>query len=182
MRTEVNAIRRAADRVPAPAAVDVDEAGCVVTFARLPGRHGQELIDEGHAGRVLEQAGRTLRSLHADSQPPTWTHGDYGPQNLLYDEATLHVTGVLDWEFARLGDPLDDLARAEWVVRMHHPHAAASVGRLFHGWGQEPAWDRRRAAMLAACRRYQDRAEALGDRQAAALWTRRAEITAGWRP
>jgi aminoglycoside phosphotransferase (APT) family kinase protein len=150
MRTEVDAIRRAADSVPTPAVVHVDETACVVTFARLTGRHGQELIDEGHADRVLEQAGRTLRSLHADSQAPTWTHGDFGPQNLLYGESTLDVTGVLDWEFARVGDPLDDLAWAEWVVRMHHPHAVASVEGLFRGWGREPAWDVRRMARLRA--------------------------------
>jgi tRNA A-37 threonylcarbamoyl transferase component Bud32 len=78
MRAEVDAIRRAAGRVPVPVPeiVHVDGADCVVTFRRLPGRHGQELIDEGHADRVLEAAGRTLRSLHADSQPPAWTHGD----------------------------------------------------------------------------------------------------------
>ena len=136
MHAEVDAIQRAAGRVPAPEIVHVDGADCVVTFRRLPGRHGQELIDEGHADRVLEAAGRTLRSLHADSRPPAWTHGDYGPQNLLYDPATLEVTGVLDWEFARRGDPVEDLAWAEWIVRMHHAGAATSLGHLFQGWGE----------------------------------------------
>jgi aminoglycoside phosphotransferase (APT) family kinase protein len=180
MRAEVDAIRRTAGRVPLPTVVQVEEAERVVTFHRLPGRHGQELIDEGHGDRVLEAAGRTLRSLHAGSQSPTWTHGDYGPQNLLYDEATLEVTGVLDWEFAQPGDPIDDLAWAEWIVRMHHPGAASSLGRLFQGWGDEPAWDRRRAAMLTACHRFRDRAERLGDRPSAALWAGRAGITADW--
>lgn len=180
MLTEVEAIQRTAGRVPTPEILHIDEAECVVTFRRLPGRHGQELIDEGHADRVLEAAGRTLRSLHADSQPPTWTHGDYGPQNLLYDSATLKVTGVLDWEFARLGDPVDDLAWAEWIVRMHHAGAAASLGHIFQGWGEQPEWDRRQAAMLAACHRFRDRAERLGDQPAATLWAERADITAGW--
>ena len=178
---EVDAIRRTAGRVPVPTIVQVDEAECVVTFHRLPGRHGQELIDEGHGDRVLEAAGRTLRSLHAGSQPPTWTHGDYGLQNLLYDGATLEVNGVLDWEFARRGDPIDDLAWAEWIVRMHHPGAATSLGHLFQGWGEQPAWDRRQAAMLSACHRFRDRAKHLGDRPAAALWARRAGITVDWR-
>jgi aminoglycoside phosphotransferase len=180
MRAEVDAIRRTAGRVPVPPIVQVEEAECVVIFDRLPGRHGQELIDEGDGDRVLEAVGRTLRSLHAGSQPPTWTHGDYGPQNLLFDRATLEVTGVLDWEFARRGDPIDDLAWAEWIVRMHHPGAASSLGRLFQGWGDEPAWDRRQAAMLSACHRFRDRAEHLGDPPAAALWARRARITADW--
>lgn len=152
MRAEVDAIHRTAGRVPAPEVVHIDGADCVVTY----------------------------RSLHADSQPPTWTHGDYGPQNLLYDSATLEVTAVLDWEFARLGDPVDDLAWAEWIVRMHHAGAAASLGHLFQGWGEQPEWERRQAAMLAACHRFRDRAERLRDRPAAALWAVRAGITAGW--
>jgi aminoglycoside phosphotransferase (APT) family kinase protein len=180
MRAEVDAIQRTAGRVPAPEIVRVDEADREVTFHRLPGRNGQELIDEGQADGVLEAAGRTLRSLHADSQPPTWTHGDYGPQNLLYDSATMEVTGVLDWEFSRVGDPIDDLGWAEWIVRMHHAGAATSLGHLFRGWGEEPAWDHRHAAMLDACDRFRHRAERQRDPQAAALWAVRADITAGW--
>ncbi|HEX9684122.1 MAG TPA: phosphotransferase family protein [Acidimicrobiales bacterium] len=35
-------------------------------------------------------------------------HGDLGPGNFLHEEG--RVTGLLDWEFAHLGDPMDDLA------------------------------------------------------------------------
>lgn len=44
-------------------------------------------------------------------------HGDAGPGNFLFDPASGRVTALLDWEFAHLGDPHDDLA---WVhVRAH---------------------------------------------------------------
>lgn len=36
-------------------------------------------------------------------------HGDLNLKNLLIDPATLQVTGVLDWEFARSGSPYSDL-------------------------------------------------------------------------
>ena len=38
-------------------------------------------------------------------------HGDYRTGNLLYDHNG--ITGVLDWEMAHPGDPLEDLARAQ---------------------------------------------------------------------
>ena len=38
------------------------------------------------------------------------THGDLGPWNMLVDDGTF--AGVIDWEFARFGPPLDDLAEA----------------------------------------------------------------------
>lgn len=42
-------------------------------------------------------------------------HGDAGPGNFLFEGE--RVTALLDWEFAHLGDPLDDIA---WIsVRSH---------------------------------------------------------------
>jgi aminoglycoside phosphotransferase (APT) family kinase protein len=120
--------------------------------------------------------------LHSDPAAPTWIHGDYGPQNLLYDEVSLDVVGVLDWEFARRGLPISDLAWAEWIVRMHHPHAVPSLAHLFRGWGSEPSWDGRHVAMLEGCRRLRVRAERMGDLQAAELWARREDATGSWVP
>jgi aminoglycoside phosphotransferase (APT) family kinase protein len=36
-------------------------------------------------------------------------HADLNPRNLLVDEDTLEVTGVLDWELAHAGSPYVDL-------------------------------------------------------------------------
>lgn len=49
-----------------------------------------------------------------DQHPPEGSvttvlcHGDLGPGNFMQQEGV--VTGLLDWEFAHLGDPMDDLA------------------------------------------------------------------------
>lgn len=57
-------------------------------------------------------------------------HGDAGPGNFLHEEG--RVTALLDWEFAHLGDPHDDLA---WVaVRnqvLRHP---LDVAATFDAW------------------------------------------------
>lgn len=42
------------------------------------------------------------------------THGDLGPWNMRVDEG--EFGGVIDWEFARFGDPLDDLAEAAFEL------------------------------------------------------------------
>jgi aminoglycoside phosphotransferase (APT) family kinase protein len=140
------------------------------------------LIEADSGAAVLEAAGRTLRALHADPNRPTWVHGDYGPQNLLYDEATLDVSGVLDWEFASPGVPISDLAWAQWIVRIHHPHAVGSLDYLFRGWGDEASWASRQAAMLHACRRFLARAERMRDSKATELWSQRFEVTRLWTP
>ncbi len=51
-------------------------------------------------------------------------HGDVGPGNFLHDGA--RVTALLDWEFAHLGDPMDDLG---WLAFRGH-HMTADAGDL----------------------------------------------------
>jgi len=54
-----------------------------------------------------------IRWLRANPPPPAQklsvVHGDYRTGNFLYDESG-EIHGVLDWEMAHLGDPLEDLA------------------------------------------------------------------------
>lgn len=56
-----------------------------------------------------------IRWLRANPPPPAErvgvVHGDYRVGNFLYSPVGIH--GVLDWEMAHLGDPLEDLA---WAV------------------------------------------------------------------
>jgi aminoglycoside phosphotransferase (APT) family kinase protein len=62
-----------------------------------------------------------IRWLRANPPPPAQklsvVHGDYRTGNFLYDEAG-EIHGILDWEMAHLGDPLEDLA-----------------------WGLNPVWE-----------------------------------------
>jgi hypothetical protein len=55
-------------------------------------------------------------------------HGDAGPGNFLYDETG--VTGIVDWEFAHFGDPMDDWA---WIhSRAAETELAALKQRYVH--------------------------------------------------
>jgi aminoglycoside phosphotransferase (APT) family kinase protein len=181
MRVELEALERATGRVPVPAVLDCDERRREVTFARVAGENGQDLIERGCAESALAAAGRTLRALHP-SAGPTLVHGDYGPQNLLHDPARCEVVAVVDWEFAHLGDSVDDLAWAEWIVRMHHPAAVGAVTELLAAYGSDPGWKTRHASMIASCRRLRLRGERFGDAAAATLWAGREAVTASWQP
>lgn len=105
-------------------------------------RDGHELLTyiEGDSGpdgwsRVvgedgLRAAARLLRSYHdavagwSPTEPPVWftgqvgtgsagevvCHGDFGPWNIVWDGTT--PVGLLDWEYANLAPPLQDVAYA----------------------------------------------------------------------
>jgi aminoglycoside phosphotransferase (APT) family kinase protein len=178
LATEIAALARAASAVPVPEVVQVDahRRRAVLTF--MTGRHGQELVDEGFASQVLSAAGRTLRQFH--DEVDGMVHGDYGPQNLLIDTSSWEVSAVLDWEFAHDGEPVEDLAWAEWIVRMHHRGAAPAVSALFEGYGWCPAWPVRQAAMRAKCVKLERLCRRRGQEDAGDMWRSRGQATRAW--
>lgn len=59
-----------------------------------------------------------LRANIPDADGPVvLVQGDTGPGNFLYADGK--VTGVIDWELAHLGDPMDDIAWLTWRATQH---------------------------------------------------------------
>lgn len=81
--------------------------------------HWETLIDRDSV-EPLPITRAAIRWLRAHPPPPAQklsvVHGDYRTGNYLFDEAG-DIHGVLDWEMAHLGDPLEDL-----------------------GWSLQPVW------------------------------------------
>lgn len=74
--------------------------------------HWEAVLDKDQA-EPLPIVRAAIRWLRANPPPPAQkisvVHGDYRTGNFLFDEAG-EIHGVLDWEMAHLGDPLEDLA------------------------------------------------------------------------
>ncbi|GID93686.1 hypothetical protein Adi01nite_30980 [Amorphoplanes digitatis] len=181
--------RLAGGDVPVPGLI-AEPAGALC-MRHVPGTHGQELIRAGHAAAVLRSCGQTLRRIQAvdasavfDGVPPgaaVVVHGDYGPNNMLFDPVSFGAAAVLDWEWAHPGEPVEDLAWCEWIIRMHHPDVVGELGSLFIGYGDRPSWRRRRAAMLAKCETMLAPPRPDGDTSPGARrWRRNLEITGAW--
>jgi aminoglycoside phosphotransferase (APT) family kinase protein len=187
---EAAAMRGLAGRLPVPTVIfhGVDS----LRMGLMAGVHGQELIDAGQADQVLRACGQMLRRIHAidpalarveeqDRVCGVLVHGDYGPNNVLLDPAARAVTAVLDWEWAHHGEPVEDLAWCEWIVRMHHPQHALALDGLFGAYGSAPAWVERQQAMLTQCRAMLDLCERWqpgGD--SARQWQHRLAVTESW--
>lgn len=123
LRREHALLTRLQDRLPVPPVQGMTEARLTPGF--VAGAHGQELLAAGQPEAVLASCGELLRNIHgtapsvlpedAPSAEKVLVHGDFGPNNVLLDPATFEVTAVVDWEFAHLGDPIEDLAWCEWI-------------------------------------------------------------------
>ena len=76
---------------------------------------------------ILEYVAAWLRRHRPDPVAPRLVHGDFRLGNLLVDRSG--VRGVLDWELAHLGDPVEDLA---WLTirawRFGRPAEVAGCG------------------------------------------------------
>lgn len=63
------------------------------------------------------------------SNPPVLRHGDFWPGNLLWRDQK--ITGIIDWEDARIGEPLADLAIARldilWVYGKEAMHTLTDL-------------------------------------------------------
>uniref|UniRef100_A0A7V4AN05 Phosphotransferase family protein n=2 Tax=Thermus tengchongensis TaxID=1214928 RepID=A0A7V4AN05_9DEIN len=68
----------------------------------------RDLDGLGEPHPALEWALRWLREHPPRSRPPVLVHGDFRIGNLMVDQEGL--VAVLDWEFAHIGDPREDLA------------------------------------------------------------------------
>lgn len=187
---EFAALSHLAHVLRVPAVLDRQSDGSVVIEFKA-GRHGQDLINEGHAEQVLAACGLLLRRVHslspsllvAGEHPATHviSHGDFGPNNTLHDPDTFAVTALLDWEFSEVGPPINDLAWCEWIVRMHHPAAVSALPVFFDAYGRRPPWGERQRAMADRCRWL----EALAHKwnptgEGVCLWQERARLTASW--
>lgn len=175
-------------KVPVPPVIERCADGALV-MEFVEGGHGQDLIEAGHAAKVLSACGALLRSLHdvdpravgSSRSAGVLCHGDFGPNNLLLDRTSFAVTALLDWEFSGVGEAIVDIAWCEWIVRMHHPNALACLPAFFDAYGERPLWEMRHKAMLrrcrwleAFCRRWIDADASLG------LWQHRTRTTAAW--
>lgn len=177
-----------------------------LTLGFVQGAHGQDLLDGGRAAEVLHASGRVLARIHSldvtailpgsrAGAGEVLVHGDYGPNNLLFDPdgsgvaGVLEVAAVLDWEWAHVGQRIEDLAWCEWIVWMHHPEQVGAMDDFFAGYVSgvpgrncaRPAWVDRQSAMVTQCQRLIDfceRWEPGGD--GVREWQTRAARTADW--
>ena len=179
-------LTRLSGRLPLPEVLRLDLSGPTLLLREAHGAHGQDLIEAGHAREVLRRLGSLhlrLRAIEPSAVPGLGgvgdgiVHGDFGPQNLLIDQET---STLLDWEFAHLGDPVEDLAWAEWIVRIHHPGHSDAIPELFRAAQLEVAWGRRHRAMVARCADLLQGIEQSGPPEAIDLWRQRLRLTESW--
>ena len=85
---------------------------------------------------------RTLADT-AHVEAPTLLHGDFWPQNLLWQKGA--IAAILDWEDAALGDPLSDVAVSR--VELRYKFGKAGMQRFTQAYAKHQVVDGKRLAL-----------------------------------
>lgn len=177
-------------KLPVPKLVNPNRLGGIQT-AWVNGSHAQDILEESSQetkiGQVMIILGQVLKQLQAINSealrgkiPGDGTclvHGDFGPQNLLLDSSAQQAVALMDWEWAHLGNPIEDVAWMEWSIRMHHQKQLRFLPLFYEHYGQLPTWEARHEAMIQQCQRHIEFARLLGNRKAIQIWHNRLVIT-----
>ncbi len=125
MSREVLALNGLASRLPLPSVLNADHASRTLRLSFMPGRHGQEILDDAPAA-TLSALGSMAQRVHDQPRsedlvdlPGTGSslvHGDFGPQNCLLNEDGTEVLAILDWDFGVPSGPHP----VSWEVRTRH--------------------------------------------------------------
>jgi len=169
---EVAMLTRLAGVVPVPRALPCDDP-VAVRMAYVPGPLAEQWVVAGYRTLGLDEAARrqvvlmrgcgaVLRALHAvdprtfagvlTGEGPSVIHADPGPYNVIVDPEDGAVRALIDWELARIGDPVEDLALVEWYLRIWWRSPGEVLRHLYDAYGSLPEWPRRHSAMVERCR------------------------------
>ena len=172
-----------------PELLGYDRDTLTIRTRYIAGRHAQDILVEHNdtVPLILGKLARTVQSARIDTigqrkrkLSQVLVHGDFGPQNLLFAHGTFSAPYLVDWEWAHFGDPFEDVAWAEWIIRMHYAADPQMIAALYQGFGLVPAWETRHALMLRQCQRILDFARRDANAPAIAMWVDRAEQVKSW--
>ena len=171
---EVAILTRLAGVLPLPRAFRSEDP-FAVRMEYVPGPLAEQWFTSGYRSFGLQEAvrrniiflrgcGEMLRALHTvDARAfadvltgagPSLIHGDPGPYNVIVDPETGEIRALIDWEMARIGDPIDDLALVEWNMRIWSRSSGEVLRQFYDAYGSLPEWSHRHAAMIERCRGY----------------------------
>ena len=185
-QTERNLLPVISEYLPVPPLLKQKNTGEIVT-KRMYGLHGLDMVENGQSSIVLTALGKLLKlvqevpaqKLHGliTGNGPVLVHGDYGPQNLLLNAKTNEPVALVDWEWAHLGDAVEDVASVEWTFRMFYTKEASKIQLFYEAYGEIPPWEERHEAMMSICKRQLEFARLLGKRKIIQQSQNRLHIT-----
>ncbi len=126
------------------------------------------LLDTRLSERSEEFWQKLLSEFRDSSFEPTLIHGDLGTENILFDPASVRLTGILDWGYMQISDPALEFAHlfmhkselGEEVLKQYRMRGSNFKKRVQWYVDSEPFYD-----IMWGVSHHWDKAKKLGLRQ-----------------
>jgi len=124
--------------------IAIDVTGVEATHAAIERWHAVYRAETDIAIPLLEEGAAWLHHHAAEPARVGFVHGDPGPGNFVHDGS--RVIAFTDWEFAHVGDPMEDwvylitmrgastMSRAEWLALFEHAAGVSVSERELGYW------------------------------------------------
>ncbi|PKN85213.1 MAG: hypothetical protein CVU46_11810 [Chloroflexi bacterium HGW-Chloroflexi-8] len=184
----LNAVKKS---LPVPIILENEEEAEIL-MKLIPGKKASDFFSEVNSSKLLGQLGQLLLNVHAypvqelqgliHGDGEVLVHGDFSLFNVLLDQNSNGLLALVDWEWAHLGDPVEDLAWMEWTIRMNFGRFSRDLPFFFEAYGNLPDWHYRKEAMIMRCQRNLEFVRMNGERKSIQQWQNRMQITKRMQP
>ncbi len=190
-QTEKYILIAVANTIPVPKMlINTNEAE--ISIGVVPGKSCDTLMSLGNSQQLFHNIGLALRTIHQfpvqdltgniQGNGSALIHGDFNIYNIMFDLNMMTDICILDWEWAHLGESVEDLAWMEWSIRMNFTKFEKDLPYFYEAYGEIPDWRYRKDAMILQCNRNLEYARMIGERKTMQQWQHRAQITKRMQP
>lgn len=185
-QTELQLLQTLKGKLPLPKLLDHKVDGEIL-IQKPSGEAASEIINENNSAVILAEIGSLLyevqkisvQDLHGflKGNGGILVHGDFSLETIRMNPLTYKPLEIMNWEWAHLGETVEDAAWLEWHIRMQMGKFIQGIPTFYEAYGSTPPWSLRKDAMIEKCLRQLEYSRMVGQRKSIQRWQNLLQIT-----
>jgi len=185
-QTEMRLLQALQNQFPLPTLLEQSHEA-EIHIRTLAGVPAADLITAENSPLIMAALGHALQKLQSTplqemhnflhGTGDILVHGDYCLPNFIFISQPLTLEAIIEWEWAHLGDAVEDPSWMEWHIRMHMGKFVRDLPIFYEAYGITPGWGERKDAMIMQVHRHLEFARMAGEKRAIQKWQNRLQIT-----
>ncbi len=185
-QTELQLIETLEGQLPLPTLLN-HTLEAEIHIQKMTGLPATDLITTENSPLIMAALGNALQKLQTipvqklhkilRGSGDVLTHGDYCLPNFIFVTQPLSLEAITEWEWAHLGEKVEDPAWMEWFVRMNMGKLIRDLPVFYEAYGVTPIWGERKDAMIMQVKRHLEFAEMAGEKRTIQKWQNWLQLT-----
>ncbi len=185
-QTELQLLQALEGQLPLPTLLN-HTLEAEIHIQKMAGFPASDLITTENSPLIMAALGNALQKLQSipvqklhnflRGSGNVLTHGEYYLPNFTFVTQPLSLEAITEWEWAHLGEKVEDPAWMEWYVRMHVGKLIRDLPVFYEAYGVTPIWSERKDAMIMQVKRHLEFASMSGEKRTIQKWQNRLQLT-----